>query len=129
MPTLAPAAAPAALADLPRLLQSSEGYAPFAEALRAGRSGAIDGAWGSSAALAAAALAREAPPVLLVVIAHPGDLDPWAADLHAFAAARPAVFPALDALPGERPRLDAATGTRLRLIQQLASPDPPPLVL
>ena len=28
MPTLAPAAAPAALADLPRLLRTAEGYAP-----------------------------------------------------------------------------------------------------
>src|SRR5438105_8454202 len=111
MPTLAPAAAPAALADLPRLLRTAEGYAPLAAALRAGRSGAIDGAWGSSAALAVAALAGEAPPALLVVIAHPGDLDPWAGDLHAFVAERPAVFPALDALPGERPRLDDATAT------------------
>src|SRR5262245_52783615 len=128
MPTLAPAA-PAALADLARLLSTSEGYAPLAETLRAGRSGAIDGAWGSTAALSVAALAGEAPPTLLVVIAHPGDLDAWAGDLRSFTGDHFVLFPALDALPGERPRLDAATGARLRLIQQLASADPPPLVL
>ena len=128
MPTLAPAA-PAALADLPGLLSTSEGYAPLAETLRAGRSGAIDGAWGSSAALAVAALAGEAPPTLLVVIAHPGDLDAWAGDLRSFVGDHSAILPALDVLPGERPRLDAATGARLRLIQQLASADPPRLLL
>jgi len=128
MPTLAPAA-PAALADLARLLSTSEGYAPLAETLRAGRSAAIDGAWGSSAALSLAALAGEAPPTLLVAIAHPGDLDAWTGDLRSFTGGPPVLFPALDALPGERPRLDAATGARLRLIQQLASADPPRLVL
>jgi transcription-repair coupling factor (superfamily II helicase) len=128
MPTLAPAAH-AALADLARLLWTAEGYAPLAETLRAGRSGAIDGAWGSSATLSVAALANEAPQTLLVVIAHPGDLDAWAGDLRSFVDDPPAIFPALDALPGERPRLDAATGARLRLIQQLTSADPPRLVL
>jgi transcription-repair coupling factor (superfamily II helicase) len=128
MPTLAPAA-PAALADLVRLLSTSEGYAPLAATLRAGRSGAIDGAWGSSAALSVATLAGEAPPTLLIAIAHPGDLDAWAGDLRSFTGNQPVVLPALDFLPGERPRLDAATGTRLRLIQQLTSPEPPRLVL
>lgn len=128
MPTLAPAA-PAALADLARLLSTSEGYAPLAETLRAGRSGAIDGAWGSSAALSIAALANEAPPTLLIVIAHPGDLDAWAGDLRTFVGDQPVIYPALDDLPGERPRLDAATGARLRLIQQLVSGEPPRLLL
>ncbi|HTK75486.1 MAG TPA: transcription-repair coupling factor [Gemmataceae bacterium] len=128
MPTLAPAA-PAALADLARLLSTSEGYAPLAETLRAGRSGAIDGAWGSSAALSVATLSNEAPPTLLVVIAHPGDLDAWSGDLRSFSGKQPALFPALDVLPGERPRLDAATGARLRLIQQLASAESPRLML
>src|SRR5689334_16609141 len=111
MPTLAPAA-PAALADLARLLSTSEGYAPLAETLRAGRSGAIDGAWGSSAALAVATLTNEAPATLLVVIAHPGDLDAWSGDLRSFSGNQPTIFPALDVLPGERPRLDAATAAR-----------------
>ncbi len=131
MPSLAPAAVPVpdSLADLPRLLQSAEGFDPLAEALRAGRSGTVDGAWGSSAALAVATLAREAPGPVLVAIAHPGDLDAWAGDLASLLGARPVVFPSLDSLPGERPRFDAAQGARLRLLQQLGAPQPPAVVL
>src|SRR5690349_10598911 len=99
MPSLAAAAVPDSLADLSRLLESAEGFEPLAQALRAGRSGAVDGAWGSSAALAVAALAREATGPLLVVIAHPGDLDVWAGDLASLTGAPPAVFPAFDSLP------------------------------
>src|SRR5262245_18165661 len=100
MPTLAPAAADA-LADLSRLLRDAEGYAPLAGALRAGRSGTVDGAWGSSAPLAVAALALDAPGPILVVIAHPGDLDAWSADLAGLAGTRPPVFPAFDVFTGE----------------------------
>src|SRR5204863_9545674 len=75
MPTLASAAVPDSLADLLPVAQSAEGFEPVAEALRAGRSGAVDGAWGSAAALAVAALARTAAGPVLVVLAHPGDLD------------------------------------------------------
>src|SRR5205085_5898862 len=108
MPTLVAAAVPDSLADLPHLLQTAEGFEPLAAALRAGRSGTVDGAWGSSAALAVAALAGEAPGPVLVVIPHPADLDAFASDLHSLTGSRPAVFPALDSLPGERPRFDAA---------------------
>src|SRR3954453_22383146 len=104
MPTLVAAAAPDSLADLPHLLHAAEGFEPLADALRAGRSGAVDGAWGSAAALAVATLARVASGPVLVVIAHPGDLDAWAGDLAGLTGARPAVFPALDSLPGDRPR-------------------------
>jgi hypothetical protein len=115
MPTLAPAAVADSLAGLPQLLQSAEGFEPLAETLRAGRSGAVDGAWGSAAALAVATLAQVASGPVLVVIAHPGDRDAWAGDLASLTGVPPAVFPALDSLPGERPRFDAATGARLRL--------------
>ena len=49
-------AAPDTLADLPRLLRDAEGFADVVQALRAGRAGTIDGAWGSSAALSTAAV-------------------------------------------------------------------------
>jgi transcription-repair coupling factor (superfamily II helicase) len=124
MPTLASAAVPDSLADLLPVVQSAEGFEPVAEALRAGRSGAVDGAWGSAAALAVAAMARVATGPVLVVLAHPGDLDAWAGDLASLTAERPAVFPAFDSLPGERPRFDAATATRLRLLQQFGSLPP-----
>src|SRR5205823_1063399 len=63
------------LTDLVSVIQSAEGFPELLAALRAGRSGTVDGAWGSSAGLAAAALAQQAPHTLLVVIAHPRDLD------------------------------------------------------
>src|SRR5215218_7677139 len=101
MPTLVAAAVPDSLADLPHLLQTAEGFAPLAAALRAGRSGTVDGAWGSAAALAV--LAREATGPVLVVTAHPADLDAVASDLFSLTGTRPTIFPALDSLPGERP--------------------------
>jgi transcription-repair coupling factor (superfamily II helicase) len=129
MPTLVAAAVPNSLAGLPHLLHTAEGFAPLAEALRAGRSGTVDGAWGSSASLAVATLAGEAPGPVLVVIPHPADLDAVAGDLHSLTGSRPVVFPALDSLPGERPRFDAMAAARLRLIQGLTGEHPPRLVL
>ena len=87
--------APSALADLPELLRAAEGFADVAAALRAGGAGTIDGAWGSSASLAAAALAAAAPATVLVVLAHPGDVDSWTNDVSSFAGGRPPIFPSL----------------------------------
>jgi transcription-repair coupling factor (superfamily II helicase) len=129
MPTLAAAAVPDSLAALPHLLRTAEGFEPLAAALRAGHGGAVDGAWGSAAALAVAALSGEAPGPVLVVIPHPADLDAFTGDLHSLTGIAPITFPALDSLPGERPRFDAAAAGRLRLIQSLAGQQPPRLVL
>jgi transcription-repair coupling factor (superfamily II helicase) len=129
MPTLAAAAVPDSLADLPHLLSTADGFGPVAAALRAGRSGAVDGAWGSSAAHAVAALAREAPGPVLVVIPHPTDLDAVGGDLHSLTGAYATAFPAQDSLPGERPRFDAASSARLRVVQALNGPHPPQTVL
>jgi transcription-repair coupling factor (superfamily II helicase) len=115
---------PATLADLPRLLRDAEGFADVARALRAGRAGTIDGAWGSSAALSVAALAAEAPATVLVVLAHPGDVDPSANDLHSFTAGRPAVFPSFESWPPEPSVFDEAPGQRLRTLQKLATESP-----
>src|SRR4051794_40711744 len=65
------------LADLPALLHKTDGFEEVLASLRLGRSATVDGAWGSSAGLVAAALAREAPRTLLVTIAHPRDVDAW----------------------------------------------------
>ena len=73
-----------------------------------------NGAWGSSAALATAALGLHAPAALLVVIAHPHDLDGWTEDLAGFAGARPVIFPAWDALPSDAALFDEVAGQRLR---------------
>src|SRR5215213_9495174 len=120
--------APATLADLAQLLRSAEGFADVAVALRAGGAGTIDGAWGSAAALSAAALAAEAPGTVLLVLAHPGDVDPWVNDLQSFAGRRPAVFPAFESWPPEPSNFDDTPGRRLRTVQKLAT-DPPKILL
>src|SRR4051812_31515195 len=90
---------PAGLQDLPRWLQAVEGFAAVVEGLLRGQSATIDGAWNSSAALTAATLGLRAPATLLVVLAHPRDLDAWAGDIHSFSSLPSTVFPAWDALP------------------------------
>jgi transcription-repair coupling factor (superfamily II helicase) len=120
--------APQSLAELTRLVRSAEGFPGVLDALHAGQSATVDGAWGSSAALATAALAAEVPGTLLVVIAHPRDLDGWGGDLEGFSGLRPALFPAWDNAPGEGP-LDEVSTQRLRLLKQLEGSDPPRLVL
>ena len=69
------------LGELPALMRGLDGFLPLVEALRAGRSGTIDGAWGSSAALAASTLDLDAPATVLLVLAHPHDLRPWADEI------------------------------------------------
>ncbi len=117
------------LTDLPALLQTADGFGPLLAALRQGRSGVIDGAWGSSAGLSIAALAPHAAHTFLVVIAHPRDLDGWAGDLVAFSGVRPAIFPAWDDQPSAGHAVDEIAGQRLRLLKQLDSGDPPRLLL
>src|SRR5437588_9288706 len=108
---------PESLKDLTRIVQTAEGFHPLVAALLNGHGAAVDGAWGSSGALAAAALGLHAPRTLLMVIAHPGDVDGWVEDVATFAGLRPVVFPAWDALPGDRMVLDEVAGQRLRLLR------------
>ncbi|HYH67291.1 MAG TPA: transcription-repair coupling factor [Urbifossiella sp.] len=127
------AAGPAAtdgLTQLPRTLHTADGWANLRAALAAGRSGTIDGAWGSAAALAVAALAADSTSTVLAVVASPADLEGWTEDLASFSGARPAVFEAWEAWPPptHKGKLDPATTSRLRLLQQLALA-PPRLVV
>ncbi len=131
--TTATADAPAGttLRTLVGLVAASDGWAGLRAALAAGQSGTVDGAWGSSAALAAAALAADCPGTLLVVVPHPSDLSPWAEDVAGFAGARPAALEAWEAWPvppNKSGKLDPITSSRLRLLQQLTA-DPPKVVV
>src|SRR6516225_8430971 len=89
------------LKDLTRIVQAADGFHPVVAALRNGHGASVDGAWGSSVALVAAALGLHAPQTLLVVIAHPGDVDGWMKDLASFAGMPPSVLPAWDSLPSD----------------------------
>jgi transcription-repair coupling factor (superfamily II helicase) len=53
------------LESLTGLLHAAEGWFALRAALDAGHSGTIDGTWGSSAALAVAALADDAPTTVV----------------------------------------------------------------
>ncbi len=129
MPRAAAAVVLNHLTDLSTLIQTAEGFDSLLAALRAGRSGVIDGAWGSSAGLSAAALVQHTPHTLLVVIAHPRQVDAWAGDLSSFSGVRPLLFPAWDDQPTAGRAFDEIAGQRLRLLKQLDSGDAPRLAL
>jgi transcription-repair coupling factor (superfamily II helicase) len=121
---------PERLQDVPERLVRLEEFRAVLSALHQRRSAVVDGAWGSSAALAVAALAGQAPRTLLVVLAHPRDLDSWSGDLASFAGFDPALFPAWDDFRHDAEEsVDAIAGQRLRLLKQLESSRPPRLVL
>jgi transcription-repair coupling factor (superfamily II helicase) len=130
--TTATLAAPAdaGLRALPDLLHAADNWAELRAALAAGRSGTIDGAWGSSASLAAAALATDVPGTLLVVVPNPPDVSPWVEDIASFTGTRPVVFEASETWPvtSNKGKLDPTTTSRLRLLQQLQL-DPPKVVV
>jgi transcription-repair coupling factor (superfamily II helicase) len=123
--------APSALRfdDLLPCVETTDGFEPLIIGLLAGRSGSIDGAWGSSGALSAAALGVRAPRTLLVAIAFPRDLDGWADDITTFAGKRPVIFPAWDNAASDSDPLDEIAGHRLRILKQLESDEPPRFVL
>ncbi len=116
------------LTALSGLIRRAEGFAAVLAALQQGHSATVDGAWGSSAALVAAALAQDTPHTLLVVIAHPRDVDGWVGDLASFSGLRPIVFPAWDNQPGDDPA-DEIASQRLRILRQLEGANPPRLLL
>src|SRR5689334_18336286 len=124
--TLAPALEK--LHDLTRTIQEAEGFHPVVAALKNGHSATVDGAWGSSASLVSAAIGLHAPRTVLVVLAHPRDVDGWAEDLYWFAGVRPLIFPAWDSLPSDATLIDEVAGQRLRVLKQLEG-DAPRFVL
>ncbi|MBX9677442.1 MAG: transcription-repair coupling factor [Gemmataceae bacterium] len=120
---------PVSLKDLPQWVEVAEGYAPVVESLRAGHAATIDGGWHSASSLVAASLALNAPKTLVVVLAHPRDLDSWAADIASFAGIPSHLFPAWDSIPDQNTVLDEIGGQRLRLLRQLDADTPPRIVL
>src|SRR5688572_15079902 len=87
---------PSRLQELPRWLEGTEGFSALLAALQQGRAATVDGAWNASASLVAATLATHVPHTLLVVLAHPRDVDAWDEDLYSFSGLRVVSFPAWD---------------------------------
>jgi transcription-repair coupling factor (superfamily II helicase) len=120
------------LAALPDRLAADPAFRAVLEELRAGRSGTIDGAWGSARSLALAGILRALPPMLVVVVPHDSDVESLGEDLRTFARLAPAEFPALDAPgPGEKRKTAdvEAFGRRLAICKSLETDDPPRVVL
>src|SRR5436190_11347376 len=120
---------PSRLQDLPSWLEGTEGFSALLQALQKGEAATVDGSWNSSASLVAATLGLHVPRTLLVVLAHPRDLDPWDEDLLSFSGLRAVTFPAWDALPTADTVLDEIGGKRLRVLRQLENDRPPKIVL
>ena len=117
------------LAGLVRLLGETQGFSELVAELKAGNSGTIDGAWGSSSALAIATLATHCEKSLIVVLPRPADLDQFADDLAAFLGRPVDVFPAWESLPQENAVADPVFGKRLKIVRQFASSQPPAVVV
>src|SRR5436309_11715073 len=125
------------LKDLTRVVQTAEGFHPLVAALKNGHGATVDGAWGSSGALTAAALGLHAPRTLLVVVAHPRDADGWVEDIATFAGLRPVTFPAWDNPPvvarsetvPQQAVVDEIAGQRLRMLKALEAGEPPRYVV
>ena len=97
-------------------LERQEGFAEVVESLTGGHAATLDGVWGSSCALAAAALAAHVPATLVVVCPQIEQVDELIDDLALFTRLRPERFPAWES--PERPIHDEVFGQRLRLLKR-----------
>ena len=110
-------------------LETTEGFAEAVASLQAGHGATLDGVWGSSCALVAAALLRHVPAPLVIVCPRPGDIDDFCDDLACFTEVRPERLPAWESLPTEQSVADDVFGDRLRLLKMLGGIEPPKLVV
>jgi len=105
------------------------GFAEVIAALQSGKAATLDGVWGSSCALAAAALALHAPAPVVLVCPMIDQADDLIDDLALFTRLVPERFPAWESLPSEQAVHDEVFGDRLRLLKLLQSDDLPKLLV
>jgi len=110
--------------DLVPILGRNEEFAAVVAALHAGQSGTIDGAWGGSCALTAAAVADSLESRILIVLPRLGEIEEFAGDLTSFLGSQPEIFPAWESLPDEHDVADTVFGRRLRVLNQLQQAAP-----
>lgn len=114
------------LFELVGRLDRQEGFAEVVESMRAGHAATLDGVWGSSCALAAAALAVHAPASLVVVCPVEEQADELIDDLALFTQFEPERFPACETL--SPPPGDEDFGRRIRLLKRLDG-SPPKIIV
>ena len=117
------------LTDLVPLIERQQGFDEIVAALKRGESATIDGAWGSTCALSLAALSREAPGTLLVVLPRLPEVDDLAYDLSGFVEEPPRIFSAWEGLPRGPLLRDPVLGGRLELLRELQGEKPPRVVV
>ncbi len=117
------------LPELTAKLREVDSFRDVVASLKRGASGTIDGAWGSSCALAFAAIAQETTNPLVVVLPRISDVEDMASDLASLLPEPPVVFSAWETLPKERSIKDAVFGARLRVLQRLESEAPPKVIV
>ncbi len=105
-------------------LEASPGLREAVERLQEGQSAAVGGVWGSSCALAVAALLRSAEHPLLVVTAREKECDTLESDLALFTRAPVVRLPAWESEGRERLARDEVFGGRLRALKRLSGKDP-----
>jgi transcription-repair coupling factor (superfamily II helicase) len=107
------------LKGLSERLYRQQGFAEVVASLQAGHGATLDGVWGSSCALVAAALADASPATLVVVCPHQADVDTFRDDLSLFTTRRSESFPAWELSASDRQLHDELFGDRLRLLKSL----------
>jgi len=105
--------------ELARRLNEHDGFADVVSALSQGQPATLDGVWGSSCALVAAALVPAAAGPLVVVCPHQDDIDTFGDDFSLFSPIPCTRFPAWETEPGERILHDEIHADRLRTLKQL----------
>ncbi|TWU29713.1 transcription-repair coupling factor [Bythopirellula polymerisocia] len=121
METVAQAGVAAELHPLADQLEQHRGFAEVLASLSAGHGGTLGGVWGSSCALVAAAIERQSPQSLVVVLPHTRDIDSFCDDVALFTSARVEQLPAWETDAGERVLNDDIYGGRLRILKSLIS--------
>ncbi|WP_238755093.1 transcription-repair coupling factor [Rubinisphaera margarita] len=113
------AAAVAGIPDLVPLVESAPEIAEIVAALQRGQSGTVDGAWGSSRALATAVFARACPDTLVVVAPRASDVEDLTVDLAEFLGHEPPVLPVIDGSPASWNPVDPQYAVRLATLKKL----------
>src|SRR5438034_547064 len=113
------AAATEFVRQLPRTLKNYADFDRAIEALAAGRPASIDGVWGSSCALVAAALAENASGPLVVILPTQREADDIAGDVEFFTGHEPSFYPSWETVDEQRLADDETFGERLRVLKHL----------
>jgi len=117
------------LLGLSERLQRQTGFDDVVAALAAGHAATLDGVWGSSCALVAAALLGDRPTTLVLVTPTAEHADTLADDLGLFTRVTPERLPAHESLPREQVLHDEVFGERIRVLKLLGGDQPPRLLL